>query len=133
MIRRHIESAVLAALADTPVVLISGARQTGKTTLARTIAARTGARYLTFDDAATLGLAAADPAGFIGGLPGRVVLDEIQKAPSPLPRHQARGRPATAARPLPADRLRQRADAAPPVGLARGPDGDRAPLPVLRG
>ena len=85
MRRRHIESAVLAALSDTPVVLISGARQTGKTTLARTIAARTGARYLTFDDAATLGLAAADPAGFVGGLPARVVLDEIQKATTLFP------------------------------------------------
>ena len=85
MVRRHIESAVLAALADTPVVLINGARQTGKTTLARMVAARTGAQYFTFDDAATLALAAGDPAGFIRDLPGPVVLDEIQKAPAIFP------------------------------------------------
>jgi hypothetical protein len=75
MIRRHIEPSVLRALADTPVVLINGARQTGKTTLARAIATRTGATYFTLDDAATLALAAGDPAGFIRNLPGPVVLD----------------------------------------------------------
>jgi len=85
MIKRNIEPAILSALADTPVVLLNGARQTGKTTLARSIAARTGARYLSFDDAATLALAAADPAGFIAGLPERVVLDEVQKAPALFP------------------------------------------------
>lgn len=85
MIRRNIELAVLAALADTPVVLLNGARQTGKTTLARAVAARTGAAYLSFDDSATLGLASADPAGFVGGLPQRVVLDEVQKAPGLFP------------------------------------------------
>ena len=49
-------------MADTPVVLLNGARQTGKTTLAQAIAT-TGAQYFTFDDAATLGLAGGDPAG----------------------------------------------------------------------
>jgi len=33
MIRRHLSELVLAALADTPAVLINGARQTGKSTL----------------------------------------------------------------------------------------------------
>jgi len=82
MIRRHIEPSVLRALADTPVVLLNGARQTGKTTLARAIATRTGATYFTLDDATTLALAAGDPAGFIRNLPGPVVLDEVQKAPA---------------------------------------------------
>ncbi|MCX6902043.1 MAG: ATP-binding protein [Verrucomicrobia bacterium] len=81
MIRRHIEDAVRRALTDTPVVLLNGARQTGKTTLAQAIAAGAGAHYLTLDDSATLALAASDPSGFIGNLPGTVVLDEIQKAP----------------------------------------------------
>ena len=43
MFRRNIEIAIRAALADTPVVLINGARQTGKTTLAQAIAQETGA------------------------------------------------------------------------------------------
>lgn len=67
-------------MSDTPVVLLNGARQTGKTTLAQAIADRTGAQYFTLDDAATLGLAAGDPNGFIRNLKGPVVIDEIQKA-----------------------------------------------------
>lgn len=85
MTRRHIEDSVRRALADTPVVLLNGARQTGKTTLAQVMAAETGAQYFTLDDAATLALAAGDPAGFIRNLPGAVVLDEIQKAPDLFP------------------------------------------------
>lgn len=85
MIRRHIQTSIDRALADTPVVLLNGARQTGKTTLAQAVAARTGAQYFTLDDAATLGLAAGDPAGFVRNLAGPVVLDEIQKAPQLFP------------------------------------------------
>jgi predicted AAA+ superfamily ATPase len=80
--QRHIESPLLDALADTPVVLLHGARQTGKSTLARSIAAgKHPATYLTLDDAGVLAAARSDPAGFIGGLSGPVVLDEIQRAP----------------------------------------------------
>jgi len=85
MIRRNIENAIQQAMADTPVVLLNGARQTGKTTLAQALATTTGAQYFTFDDAATQGLASGDPAGFIRNLPGSVVLDEIQKAPDLFP------------------------------------------------
>ncbi len=85
MIRRNIQEAVRRAMADTPVVLINGARQTGKTTLVQALAESTGARYFTLDDAATLALAAGDPAGFIRNLPGPVVLDEIQKVPELFP------------------------------------------------
>ena len=85
MVERTIERAINSAMADTPVVLLNGARQTGKTTLARAIAEKTGAEYFTLDDAATLALAASDPVGFIRNLPGPVVLDEIQKAPDLFP------------------------------------------------
>lgn len=85
MIRRHIEKSVQTAMTDTPVVLLNGARQTGKTTLAQAIAAGSGARYYTLDDYATLALAAGDPAGFIRNLSGPVVIDEIQKAPELFP------------------------------------------------
>jgi SpoVK/Ycf46/Vps4 family AAA+-type ATPase len=37
MIRRHIEDSVRRAMTDTPVVLLNGAPQTGKTTLAQAI------------------------------------------------------------------------------------------------
>lgn len=85
MIRRNIEDSIRLALSDTPVVLLNGARQTGKTTLALRVAEKTGAHYFTLDDAATLALAAGDPAGFISNLSGPVVFDEIQKAPDLFP------------------------------------------------
>lgn len=72
-------------MADTPVVLLNGARQTGKTTLAQEIAEQTGATYFTLDDAATVALAAGDPTGFIRHLSGPVVIDEIQKASDLFP------------------------------------------------
>ncbi len=85
MIQRNIQDSVQRAMADTPVVLLNGARQTGKTTLAQALAAASGAEYFTLDDSATLALAAGDPAGFIRNLAGPVVLDEIQKAPELFP------------------------------------------------
>ncbi len=85
MIRRNVCEMVHHALSDTPVVLLNGARQTGKTTLAQAIAEPLGARYFTLDDSATLALASADPQGFILNLRGPVVLDEIQKVPALFP------------------------------------------------
>jgi predicted AAA+ superfamily ATPase len=70
------------ALADTPVVLITGPRQAGKTTLVRHLA-ETGMRYLTLDDNLTLLSAREDPVGFIRNL-DRAVIDEIQRAPALL-------------------------------------------------
>lgn len=82
---RHLAPALEAALDDTPVVLVVGPRQAGKTTLCRLVAEGRGARVLSLDDAATLAAASADPAGFIAALDAPVVLDEIQKVPSLLP------------------------------------------------
>ncbi|MDD2762875.1 MAG: ATP-binding protein [Opitutaceae bacterium] len=85
MIRRNIEDAVHQALADTPVVLLNGPRQAGKTTLAQMITEQADARYYSLDDAATLASAAGDPTGFVRNLSGPVVIDEIQKAPDLFP------------------------------------------------
>lgn len=81
MVQRTIAHAIRSAMEDTPVVLLNGARQTGKTTLARSIAEDSGADYFTLDDSATLSLIAGDPSGFIRNLRGPVVLDEIQRVP----------------------------------------------------
>lgn len=82
MIPRFQTQAILTALADTPVVFIQGARQTGKSTLVADLA-RHGyaAEVLTFDNATVLAAAKADPQGFVLGLPERVILDEVQRAP----------------------------------------------------
>ena len=61
MLQRNIESCLRVALRDTPVVLLNGARQTGKTTLVRKMAGDLSAAYLTLDDATTLAAAASDP------------------------------------------------------------------------
>lgn len=71
------------AMRDTPVVLLAGPRQTGKTTLVRKVAAQEGLRYLTLDDELTRLSARDDPAGMIRSL-DRAVIDEIQRAPELL-------------------------------------------------
>jgi hypothetical protein len=78
---RFAERRLVEALTDTPVVLIHGPRQSGKTTLAQVAGRKRGYTYLTFDDDVTLAAARADPAGFVGGLPDRVILDEVQRVP----------------------------------------------------
>lgn len=81
MIARHQRPDLLAALEDTPVVLLTGARQVGKSTLAKAAAEETGATYFTLDEASVLAAANADPVGFVRNLPGRAVIDEVQRVP----------------------------------------------------
>ena len=78
---RFAESRLLEALSDTPVVLIHGPRQCGKTTLARRVGAAHGYSYFSFDDAVAVAAARADPAGFVADLPDKTILDEVQRAP----------------------------------------------------
>jgi uncharacterized protein len=86
MIQRTITQHLLDALADTPVVLLNGARQTGKSTLVQSITEHSHpARYITLDDATVLAAARNDPPGFLAGLDGPIVIDEIQKAPELFP------------------------------------------------
>ena len=76
MIRRNIRSNLLDALADTPVVLLNGARQTGKSTLVKAIVSgEHSARYVTLDDVSVLGAVRHDAAGFLAGMGGPVVVD----------------------------------------------------------
>ena len=81
LVSRKAESLVTEALADTRVVTLNGARQTGKSTLARITALEhpnTVVRLL--DDPATLRAAQDDPAGFVEH-DGLMVIDEVQLAP----------------------------------------------------
>ena len=82
LISRYLQPRVREALADTPVVLINGPRQAGKTTLARQLAGQ-GMRYLTLDDPSTLLSAREDPTGLLRSL-DRAVIDEVQRAPELL-------------------------------------------------
>lgn len=82
MYPRFVKSRIEEALSDTRVVLISGPRQSGKTTLAIDIASDK-TPFLTLDDATILQSALDDPVGFVRGL-DRAVIDEIQRAPGLL-------------------------------------------------
>ena len=61
----------------TRVILIHGARQTGKTILASAICNRLSGAFITFDDPALLEAACCDPAGFLEQ-PEPLVINEIQ-------------------------------------------------------
>ena len=97
---RFVKQALNEALADSPAVLIHGPRQCGKTTLAKRVGLVEllwngerlkwneetllwdGSKYITFDDEVARSAADADPIGFVGDLPDKVILDEVQRVPS---------------------------------------------------
>ncbi|MGO9481745.1 MAG: ATP-binding protein [Candidatus Kryptoniota bacterium] len=82
MIYRNIAPRLLEALRESPVTLLIGARQTGKSTLAKWIVQEHHkARYITLDDASMLAAARNDPTGFIQGFDENLVIDEVQRAP----------------------------------------------------
>jgi len=85
MYRRFIDTRLHAALADTRVVLLNGARQTGKSTIAQAVAEGRNGQYLTLDDPAVAGLARSDPSALIDAAGGFLVIDEVQHAPELFP------------------------------------------------
>jgi predicted AAA+ superfamily ATPase len=78
-LQRQLKTALVEALADTPVVCILGPRQCGKSTLAKRHDPKRP--YLTLDDQNYLNLAMEDPQGFVDQLPEQITIDEIQRAP----------------------------------------------------
>ncbi|MBN6053515.1 ATP-binding protein [Nonomuraea sp. RK-328] len=83
VIPRHAERAINEALSDTRVVLINGARQSGKSTLVRGVAKGTAAEWRDLDDSAARQAAVSDPTGFVD-FSELVVIDEIQRVPELL-------------------------------------------------
>lgn len=62
-----------------------GARQVGKSTLAEQIAAARGvSNLLSLDEEGPLEAARSDPAGFLAGMDGPILIDEVQRAPNLL-------------------------------------------------
>ncbi len=78
---RLLQSRLEVALDDTPVVLLHGPRQCGKTTLAKKVGELRGYSYFSFDDVNLVAAAKADPVGFVDRLADKVILDEIQHVP----------------------------------------------------
>lgn len=82
-IPRAIETAVIAIAKTFPVLLVTGARQVGKTTLLKHIA-EPGRNYVTLDDPLQRRLALEEPELFLERFEAPVIIDEIQYAPNLL-------------------------------------------------
>ena len=78
---RYLKDSLLQAFNVSPVILLVGPRQSGKTTLMREIGEELGMHYLTFDTLKQLIAAQEDPEGFIGALSRPVIIDEVQRVP----------------------------------------------------
>ena len=83
LLARHAEGPVTEALADTRVVLVTGARQSGKSTLVGLVAKGRDAEWRNLDTAVTRQAAMADPVGFVDSSQ-LMVIDEIQRVPELL-------------------------------------------------
>src|ERR1700678_2192443 len=73
---------VATALKDTPVVMVTGPRQCGKTTLVRDLVAG-NREFITMDDDTVLAAARSDPTGLVRSL-DRTTIDEVQRVPDLL-------------------------------------------------
>lgn len=94
---RQIEPVLKKAVSQFRVLALTGARQTGKSTLLKHLFGRSH-RYVTFDDPRDTKLAKEDPRLFFEQYPGPLILDEIQYVPELLSfvkmqvdRHQKKG------------------------------------------
>jgi uncharacterized protein len=98
-IPRHLAGIAREVLSDEPVLILTGARQVGKTTLIRGLAAELGGTYVSLDEPEVLAAARADPMSIMRSVREPIVIDEFQRAPEILlavktlvDRHRAPGR-----------------------------------------
>jgi len=82
MIDRHAHARLLRLACGFPVVVLTGPRQSGKTTLAR--AAFPGHAYVSLEDPDVRERVAADPRGFLARHDGGLLVDEVQRVPALL-------------------------------------------------
>lgn len=83
-ITRNIEQTINRISNKFKVLLLTGARQVGKTTLLKHLAQGSGRTYVTLDDLAVRSLALSDPALFLQRYTPPLLIDEIQYAPQLL-------------------------------------------------
>jgi predicted AAA+ superfamily ATPase len=83
-IERAVEGTIRKVSRTFPVLLVTGARQVGKTTLLLKLAEE-GRAYVTLDDPETRRMAKADPALLLQRYAPPLIIDEIQYAPELLP------------------------------------------------
>lgn len=83
MFRRHFQDIFIQRLTEFPVVVVTGARQVGKTTLLKSVLQPKFA-YVLLEDPDVLRLAQEDPRTFLKKYPAPVIFDEVQNAPELL-------------------------------------------------
>lgn len=83
-IKRTIENTVKNLAEQFPVIVVSGARQVGKSTMLQMIKDN-GMAYVTLDDLVARNLAISDPKYFLEQYSYPLLIDEIQYAPNLLP------------------------------------------------
>ncbi len=79
MINRNLKEKLLEMIEFSPVVLLTGARQTGKTTLMNFIKNEDAFSFVSFDDLKILSIAKNDPIGFISNMKLPLIIDEVQR------------------------------------------------------
>jgi predicted AAA+ superfamily ATPase len=84
LLKRHALDLIIGHIGVFRVIVLTGARQVGKSTLARMVLDRTPGTYLTLDDPVTLERATRDPDGLVASRDGLLVIDEVQRAPDLL-------------------------------------------------
>jgi predicted AAA+ superfamily ATPase len=81
MFLRQCGGGIREAMLDSPVVVVCGSRQCGKTTLVQKIKKKNW-RYITLDDQTQLELARKDPVGFIRNIKApHIIIDEVHRVP----------------------------------------------------
>ena len=83
-IKRDIEKALKAAVQQFPALMVSGPRQSGKTTLLKHLFSKSH-RYVTMDDPDLRLMAVDDPALFFRNYRPPIITDEVQNAPNIFP------------------------------------------------
>ena len=82
LVPRAVTPNILAALSDTPVVVVNGPRQAGKTTLVRSLSYPGSAEVVSLDDSTVRSAATADPRAFVERRVDTLVIDEAQLEPA---------------------------------------------------
>jgi uncharacterized protein len=81
MFKRYIKPLLAKALKRSPVILLNGARQIGKTTLALEFMKEKGYTYITFDDEITYLAAKSNSTDFLSAMDKPLIIDEVQRVP----------------------------------------------------